>query len=77
MRNHKDDYPAFWTPMDIDGDGLEKGMTLRDYFAAKAMQSAIAGHLAHYGHELNYWPPKEISQYAMEVADAMLAEREK
>ena len=52
------------------GDG---GMTLRDYFAAKAMQSNIV--------ILEDWPGGEraadVAKYAYAMADAMLAEREK
>jgi hypothetical protein len=51
------------------------GMTLRDYFAAKAMQAAISGHIAHYGHE-NHWKVGDIASYAYEMADAMLKARE-
>lgn len=50
------------------------GMTLRDYFAAKAMQGALSGHHAHAGHE-DYWPPAGVASYAYEMADAMLAAR--
>jgi hypothetical protein len=45
------------------------GMTLRDYFAAKAMQSLII----HYGDE-GY---TEAAEHAYALADAMLAERAK
>ncbi|ASP50924.1 Arc family DNA-binding protein [Sinorhizobium meliloti] len=48
--------------------------TLRDKFAGQAVQAAVSGHLAHYGHE-NHWPLKDIASYAYEVADAMLAAR--
>jgi hypothetical protein len=44
-----------------------QGMTLRDYFAAKAMQSLTA----------NSTNPKEIAQAAYIVADAMLEARKK
>ena len=50
------------------------GMTLRDYFAAKAMQGLVSGHFAKYGHE-DYWPRPEIASEAYEIADAMLAAR--
>ena len=43
------------------------GMTLRDYFAAKAMQALI---------EKYDESPVEISLEAYEIADAMLKERE-
>ena len=45
----------------------EHGMTLRDYFAAKAMQALI---------EKYDESPVEISLEAYEFADAMLKERE-
>ena len=43
-----------------------QGMSLRDYFAAKAMQGVIAAE--------NY-RTHELAQYAYEVADAMLKAR--
>ena len=46
----------------------QEGMTLRDYFAAKAMQ----GFLAYRGDELKI---SEASKYAYEIADAMIAAR--
>ena len=70
--------PAFPTgTFEYDGSGnvlpyQEAGMTLRDYFAAKALQ----GLLASYGqHELNSY--KEFASDAYFAADAMLAKREK
>lgn len=51
---------------DIDG-----GMSLRDYFAAKVMQSYVSS-----------WPDdqqvkaKLVAQMSYQIADAMLAERE-
>lgn len=45
------------------------GMTLRDYFAAKAMQGYITGDYDVY--------PHEIAQKAYEIADAMLEEQAK
>ena len=52
----------------------EPNMTLRDYFAAKAMQGIMAGILGDGGD----WPNREIvvaNAYA--TADAMLTERTK
>ena len=46
----------------------EKGMDLRDYFAAKAMQSFLAGNYDLY--------PGEAVKKAYQVADAMMKERE-
>ena len=55
--------PAFPTK---PGHWMEEGMTLRDYFAAKA----IAGVLSAGG---NY--PSSLARHAYEIADAMLAEK--
>ena len=54
------------------GDGTAKraeGMTLRDYFAAKAMQGLLTG----------CSDPDHVSfaKWCYEIADAMLAERNK
>lgn len=46
----------------------QNGMTLRDFFAAKAMQGLCAG---------NSTKAQEIAQAAYIVADAMLKAREK
>jgi hypothetical protein len=43
-----------------------KGMTLRDYFAAKAMQAYIQ----------NFSDDSDISRYAYALADAMMKARE-
>ena len=48
------------------------GMTLRDYFAAQAMQGILAGLLA-YGHDI-VWD--QIAEDAYKQADAMLKARE-
>ena len=58
--------PAF--PSSIVDDSLHvPGMTLRDYFAAKAMQGLLQYAYAH----------ADRASVAYKVADAMLAEREK
>ena len=63
--------PAFPTDgfkYDINGDHAT-GMTLRDYFAAKAMQGLIP-----------IWNEQrdfDLCKYAYNTADAMLAERTK
>ncbi len=44
------------------------GMTLRDYFAAKAMQGMLA--------DGNDWVATDIAETAYRVADAMLCARE-
>ena len=50
------------------GEVTHEGMTLRDYFAAKAMQGAIAGMATRTG-TLIY---SECAEAAYEMADAML-----
>lgn len=53
------------------GHGPQAGMTLRDYFAAKAMQSILIG---------ESWKASDripMAKEAYELADAMLAERAK
>lgn len=65
--NKPDGGPAF--PVIASGTNTESdGMTLRDYFAAKSMQT--------YRGNVGYSPQK-IAQWAYEDADAMLAERDK
>lgn len=53
----------------------QRGMTLRDYFAAKAMAAMVSGHFSHYGHD-NYWDRESIADQAYELADAMLKARQ-
>ena len=73
MSNNDSVFPR---AMDMDlGDQGSDGIILRDYFAAKAMSGALAGHHAHAGHE-DYWPPHGVAAYAYEIADAMLKARE-
>ena len=47
-------------------NSLHEGMTLRDYFAAKAIPALIS--------EI---PMESVAEFAYKVADAMLKEREK
>ena len=60
--------PAFAQQLESNRDGfaITGGMTLRDYFAAKAMQS-MAQKYSHEG---------DISRNAYKVADAMLKARQ-
>lgn len=61
--------PAFPAPAGVQHI-TEQGMTLRDYFAAKAMQALI------YRPESEYWTTEEIAIDAYSYADEMLKERE-
>ena len=49
-----------------------EGMTLRDYFAAKAMQGMITGTHMWADHE-----DEDLARSAYDFADAMIAERNK
>ena len=55
-------FPFVW-----QAEGTEPGMTLRDYFAAKAMQALISN--SNYDDTFS-----NFSKFAYEMADAMLAE---
>jgi hypothetical protein len=72
MSKVNDGGPAF--PCLEDGEGFAKGwygMTLRDYFAAKAMTGIIANR--NVDHTITF---EEISGRAYKQADAMLKARE-
>ena len=45
----------------------DKGMTLRDYFAAKAMAAMLT-----YDAQKNDWPDAKVAEWAYNVADAMM-----
>lgn len=53
-------------------DPVKNGMTLRDYFAAKAMQAAIADFSGMATHN----NPEHFATFAYIVADAMMKQRE-
>lgn len=78
MSTIEDGGPAFAAgAYEHNGGGClawQDGMSLRDYFAAKAMQGFVSGHFAKYGYE-DYWPRPEIASEAYEMADAMIAAR--
>lgn len=70
MTDIKDVGTAF--PITHANDTHATGMSLRDYFAAKAMTAMLT-------HEVNGdWPEHQnVAMHAYNMADAMLAEREK
>jgi hypothetical protein len=72
MNNTNTGGPAFPTtkPLEHWGDP-NQGMTLRDYFAAKAMQ----GFMANKSNPMHYQPETD-AQWAYMIADAMLKARE-
>jgi len=55
--------PAFPTP---PGHWTEEGMSLRDYFAAKAMAAELG---------TTFLSVTDVAKFAYEMADAMLAEK--
>jgi hypothetical protein len=68
----------FWLPIGETFESKPNGMTLRDYFAAKALEGMAAG---------DYWSENfreqdqamvsAVARAAYAAADAMLAERDK
>jgi hypothetical protein len=66
VAEHNEGGSAF--PCDISA--VRRGMTLRDYFAAKAMQALIASNDEGAGDRL-----QDIPGYAYDIADAMLKAR--
>lgn len=73
--------PAFPQPCTENGYAANSefevaggGMTLRDYFAAKAMQAIITGSMAD-GTKFDKNDPERVSIVAFFVADAMLKAR--
>lgn len=68
---HKSDEPAF--PLTSAADHQYLGMSLRDYFAAKAMQGFLPGPMNRMQFEL----VADVANLAYIMADAMLAERAK
>lgn len=55
----------------IDNNYIQEGMTLRDYFASKAMQSVMIG--IEYNHVKS---SEAVAEWAFAVVDAMLKQRE-
>jgi len=66
------DIPAFPVEVIYTQDNEKfNGMTLRDYFAAKAMQGMLSENSG-----IRY-PTDELVDFAYKVADAMISAREK
>lgn len=63
-------------PIEYQDGEFQTGMTLRDYFAAKAMEGIISS-TEGIGLEIDWRHIDIISQKAYMYADAMLKEREK
>jgi hypothetical protein len=74
MSNTNTGGPAFpheYFDKQLNQGRVMHGMTLRDYFAAKAMQ----GFMANKSNPMHY-QPEEDAQWAYMIADAMLKARE-
>lgn len=69
MTNRNTGGPAF--PNATGDDRDNNGMTLRDYFAAKAMQGDISSYIT--GQGIN---AASLAKWSYEIADAMLKARE-
>lgn len=67
--------PPVYDPDPLSGTPLLTD-SLLDYFAVKAMQGMLSGHFAHYGHD-DYWKRDAIAEEAYEMAEAMMAERQR
>lgn len=70
MSDNKTGGPAFPWTADRADRGDVPGMSLRDYFAAKAMQGMLASN------ESPNWTDEYIAISAYRLADAMLKARE-
>ena len=70
--------PAFPTTQYANGlspTGHDNGMTLRDYFAAKAMQPVVDDFLASGWSFANEDLSQFVAQHCYEIADAMMKAR--
>lgn len=74
MSNINTGGPAFPVP-DIDGGAVQEGMTLRDYFAAKAMPVHMAALSTWDAGSQEAWQ-NEIARLSYATADAMLKARD-
>lgn len=77
MREKKDGGPAYPSSNEVSvGEfvtGGHAGMTLRDYFAGQALAGMLAKRIVDYSNGFGV----EESYLAYQIADAMLAERDK
>jgi hypothetical protein len=74
MKNQEPAFPSTHVPNE---GHFEPGISARDYFAAKAMQSIIRTEIMYQGPERISNDLKDAAKVAYECADAMMAEREK
>ncbi|MCX5511246.1 hypothetical protein [Pseudomonas sp. BJa3] len=67
------DHQTFEPSSIAEAKRLMSGMTLRDYFAAKAMHAAITSN----AREFDDMGDSDVAEYSYALADAMLAARVK
>lgn len=70
----REDYQCNGDPGRIHGLGQE-GMTMRDYFAAKALQGWLASYGPDMPHPAQNGAEHDVARNAYKLADAMLAAR--
>jgi hypothetical protein len=84
MSERENGGPAFPVTQYVNADGetfesKSKGMSLRDYFAAKALAGGLEQGVEHNmadGQRDAWWhPPGKLARRAYEIADAMLKAR--
>lgn len=81
MSNHPDGGAAF--PRQAgDVSRIRAGMSLRDYFAAKALQGFCANPAVFASNPISGWSlvnatEEQLAEYCAKLADAMLVERAK
>ena len=78
----KDGGPAFPVSSYVNSEGQTfdsavQGMTLRDYFAAKALQGLLASPKELKTDDLGQLTSSHIAEMAWDISDAMLEERDK
>jgi len=56
--------------------GMERGISIRDYFAAAALQGLLGNSEFHVETDVESEIPNAIATYAYQAADAMLKARE-
>ena len=66
-------FPCKWTSYDDEVHFQYEGMTLRDYFAAKAMQGILASNTEHEHEDAHIFDA--IAEASYKQADAMLKAR--
>ncbi len=62
-----------------DGVTTFKGMTLRDYFAAKALSGITSDYkaMSKFANVFKHNPLETLAEHCYEIADAMIKERKK